>query len=183
MNVLLTSCGLETDKIKDVFTDMLNKKPAKVTAMFIPTAAIDSYAIKVLPKCMNDLLKCGIEHENIFVYDLHKPYSGRVYDEFDVIYICGGNTEYLLDRINEDGFNKKIAEFISDGGVLVGVSAGSIIFANNLENNLGLLPCKLDVHCEKHEKAGVYNKQSDDWIRLGDKQGIVFEENNIVVFE
>ena len=41
MNVLLASCGSETD------------------------------AIEVLPKCLNDLLKCGIAKENIFVYDLH----------------------------------------------------------------------------------------------------------------
>lgn len=183
MNVLLTSCGLETEKIKDVFMGMLNKEPAKIRAMFIPTAAIDSWAVEVLPKCMNDLLKCGIKRENIFVYDLHKPYNSKVSDEYDVVYICGGNTEYLLERINENGFNKKIAEFIGDGGVLVGVSAGSIIFAKNLENNLGLLPCLLDVHCEKHEKAGICHKYVNEWIRLGDKQGIVFENNEIKVFE
>lgn len=160
---------------------MLNKKPSKIKAMFMPTAAIDSWAIEVLPKCMNDLLKCGIKRENVFVYDLHKPYNGRVADDFDVVYICGGNTEYLLNRINEDGFNKKIAEFIDDGGVLIGVSAGSIIFANNLENNLGLLPCLLDVHCQKHEKAGICNKSADEWIRLVDKQGIVFKDNNIIL--
>lgn len=78
---------------------------------------------------------------------------------------------------------EKIAEFIDDSGVLVGVSAGSIIFANNLKNNLGLLPCQLDVHCKKHEKPGICIKAPEEWIRLGDKQGIVFKENNIVVFE
>ena len=40
MNVLLTSCGLETDVIKRKFQKMLNKEPAQVKAMFIPTAAI-----------------------------------------------------------------------------------------------------------------------------------------------
>ena len=38
-------------------------KPADTKALFIPTAAIDAEAIEVLPKCMNDLLKCGILKE------------------------------------------------------------------------------------------------------------------------
>lgn len=183
MNVLLTSCGLQTEKIKEVFLDMLGKKPEKVKAMFIPTAAIDAWAVEVLGKCLNDLLKCGIKHENIFVYDLHKPFDKRISDEFDVVYICGGNTEYLLERINESGFNRKIDEFIKDNGVLVGVSAGSIIFADNLKNNLGLLPCFLDVHCKKHEKAGRYGLNEKKRIDLGDEQGIIFENNDIIIFE
>ena len=61
MNVLLTSCGLETDTIVQRFQKMLNKDPARVRAMFIPTAAISPDAIEVVPKCLNDLLKCGTE--------------------------------------------------------------------------------------------------------------------------
>ena len=60
MRVMLTSCGLETQKIKDCFLTMLGKEGAKAKALFIPTAAIDADAIEVLPKCMNDLLKCGM---------------------------------------------------------------------------------------------------------------------------
>lgn len=183
MNVLLTSCGLETEKIKNVFLDMLCKNPQDAKALFIPTAAIDPDAIEVLPKCLNDLLKCGIKRENISVYDLHKAYDGKVSKAFDIIYICGGNAEYLLDRINEIGFNKKITEFIGDGGTVVGVSAGSIIFANNLENNLGLLPCCLDVHCENPEKPAKIKKDSKERINLGNEQGIVFEDDSIIIFE
>lgn len=71
MRVLLTSTGLETEEIKEYFADMLGKEPSSVRALFIPTAAIDADAIEVLPKCMNDLLKCGIQKEHITVYDLH----------------------------------------------------------------------------------------------------------------
>ena len=42
------------------FLKMLGKDVSDVKALFIPTAAIDAGAIEVLPKCMNDLLKCGI---------------------------------------------------------------------------------------------------------------------------
>ena len=60
MRVLLTSAGLETQEIKECFVDMVSKEMSLVKALFIPTAAIDADAIEVLPKCMNDLLKCGI---------------------------------------------------------------------------------------------------------------------------
>ena len=38
--------------------------------------------------------------------------------------------------------------------MVIGVSAGSLIFSNNLENNLGFIDTKLDVHCTKGEKRG-----------------------------
>ena len=69
MRVMLTSCGLETEQIKEHFLRMLGKESAETKALFIPTAAIDADAIEVLPKCMNDLLKCGIPKENIKVFD------------------------------------------------------------------------------------------------------------------
>ena len=72
MRVMLTSCGLETEQIKEQFLKMLGKESAETKALFIPTAAIDADAIEVLPKCMNDLLKCGIPKENVRVFDLHQ---------------------------------------------------------------------------------------------------------------
>ena len=68
MRVMLTSCGLETEQIKEHFLGMLGKEPADTKALFIPTAAINADAIEVLPKCMNDLLKCGIPKDNISVF-------------------------------------------------------------------------------------------------------------------
>ena len=37
---------------------------------------------------------------------------------------------------------------------MIGVSAGSIIFANNLPGNLELLDTKLDVHCKASSYTG-----------------------------
>lgn len=185
MNVLLTSCGLETKAIEDKFMAMLPKDPADIKAMFIPTAANYPDAIEVLPKCLEDLLKIGIKRENITVNDLHYATEGNLRDSVDVIYLCGGSPAYLLQRINENGFRKDLFEFIKAGGVVLGVSAGSIVFADNLPDNLGLLKCPLDVHCslETREAAGSYNRERTERIKLGDLQGIVFEEDELIVFE
>lgn len=155
MRVMLTSCGLETDKIQEQFLKMLGKDAANAKALFIPTAAIDADAIFVLPKCMEDLLKSGIPKENIRVFDLHQDMPIETLNTYDVVYLCGGRTSYLLSRINNSGFRKTLLSFIRDGGFVIGVSAGSLIFANNLPENLGLLDTVMDVHCEKSSLVGT----------------------------
>jgi peptidase E len=152
--MFLTSCGIETETIKRRFLEMLNKNASDAKALFIPTAAIDADAIGVLPKCMNDLLKCGIPKENIRVFDLHRNMSVEEIEVFDVVYLTGGNTQYLLGRINDTGFRNTLMEFIRNDGLVIGVSAGSLIFANNLPDNLGLLDTKLNVHCENSNLIG-----------------------------
>ncbi len=166
MRVLLTSAGLETEEIKECFVDMAGKDMSLVKALFIPTAAIDADAIEVLPKCMNDLLKCGIPNENIDVFDLHGGMELDKLQQYDVVYLCGGNTHYLLERINATGFHKSLMAYIKDNGLVMGVSAGSIIFANNLGNNLGLIDTKLDVHCITGESRGKLSYPLKDNVKL-----------------
>lgn len=185
MNVLLTSCGLETEKIQKTFENMLPKASTDIKAMFIPTAANSPDAIEVLPKCLNDLLKCGIKRENISVYDLYNNFEDNIDDLYDVLYICGGDPNYLMKRINENGFNHKLMEYINRGGIVVGVSAGSMIFANDMPDNLSILKCALDVHCssETCEKAGEYSRNRQEKIKLGNTQAIIFNVNSIEIIE
>lgn len=154
MRVLLTSAGLETEEIKEYFMNMIGKDMSSVRALFIPTAATDAGAIEVLPKCMNDLLKCGIQNENIKVFDLHIGMESEELQQYDVVYLCGGDPAYLLERVNATGFNTTLMAYIQADGLVIGVSAGSLIFCNNLPGNLGLVNTKLDVHCAKGEPRG-----------------------------
>lgn len=185
MNVLLTSCGFETKVIEQEYLKMLHKAPSQTKAIFIPTTAISPDAIEVLPKCLNDLLKCSIVRENIFVYDLHDTVDASLSEEYDVIYLCGGDPTYLLRRIRERGFDKVLKSFIERDGVVVGVIAGSMIFADDMPNNLGLLKCALDVHCSKDacEKAGKYSLCRTERIQLGNEQAIVFEKDYLSIIE
>ncbi len=166
MRVLLTSAGLETEEIKECFVDMAGKDMSFVKALFIPTAAIYADAIEVLPKCMNDLLKCGILAKNIDVCDLHAGMEFEKLRQYDVVCLCGGNTRYLLERINATGFNKSLMAYINDNGLVIGVSAGSLIFSNNLDNNLGLIDTKLDVHCLTGDKRGKLTYPLKNNVRL-----------------
>ena len=176
MRVLLTSAGLETEEIKDYFVKMLGKTVSEVKALFIPTAAIDAGAIEVLPKCMNDLLKCGIPDKNIKVFDLHTGMETAELQKYDVVYLCGGDTAYLLERVNATGFSTTLMEYIKQDGMVIGVSAGSLLFSNNLVGNLGLINTRLDVHCPDGEVRGKVEYPLKDNIRLTNTCALIIRE-------
>lgn len=176
MRVLLTSAGLETEEIKEYFVNMIGRDMSLVKALFIPTAAIDAGAIEVLPKCMNDLLKSGIQNKNIKVFDLHIGMEIDELRQYDVVYLCGGDTTYLLERVNATGFNTTLMEYIRTNGMVIGVSAGSLLFSNNLVGNLGLINTRLDVHCPEGEKRGKVAYPLKDNIRLTNTCALVIRE-------
>lgn len=176
MRVFLTSAGLETEEIKECFLKMLGGNTSEAKALFIPTAAIDAEAIEVLPKCMHDLLKCGIQSRNIKVFDLHTGMDLEELRQYDVVYICGGSTSYLLERINATGFHTTLMDYIRANGMVIGVSAGSLIFANNLAGNMGLIDTRLDVHCPEGEVRGKVAYPRKDSIRLTNTCALAIRE-------
>ncbi|GHV08160.1 hypothetical protein FACS189485_19340 [Spirochaetia bacterium] len=181
--IILTANGLENKNIGRMFIKLVDKVPDQIKALFVPTAAIDAGAIEVLPKCMHDLLDLGIPANNIMVYDLHYKMEYEEICKFDAIYFCGGNSEYLLKRINEIGFNIPLKRFVDNGGMYIGVSAGSIIVANNIPENLGYLKCKLDVHGEEGISIGKFEPAQYSNIRLPDYRAIIIQDNNYEVIE
>lgn len=184
MKVLLTSAGFENKRIEETFLALTGKEPEDIKAVFIPAAAIDADAIEVLPKCLHDLLDCGIPKDNIRVYDLHADMSREELMGYDAVYVCGGNTEYLLERINEKGFRNTLLFFIKQGGVYVGVSAGSLAAAGNLKGSLGILECPVRVHCEKGMKAGPADVENCGEIQIDNRQAIlVSDRQNVRIIE
>lgn len=185
MNLLLTSCGLETETIRQAFLKMLRKPAGQTKALFITTAANSPDAVEVLPKCLRDLLRCDIPRANIQVYDLHDPLEPDWMQRFDVVYLCGGSPSYLMRRINEGPFRNELLAFLQCGGAVIGVSAGSMVFAGEMEHSLGLLPCPLHVHCidKDREAPGSYPMDRKTAIMLGERQAIRFEQDTMMIFE
>lgn len=181
--ILLTSAGFETECILEIFQGLLDKNPSKVKALFIPTAANSSDSIAVLPKCMNDLLNAGILKEHISVFDLHSNMEIDELSKYDVVYFTGGNPQYLLERINKTGFNKSINEFINNGGIYVGVSAGSMVATNNLPDSLQFINCTLSVHMLSGTGIGVINTIENPHIDLTDNNVILISDDKCEVME
>lgn len=181
--VLLTSSGFENKRIMEVFHSLFEREPSQLKALFVPTAANDVDAIAVLPKCMNDLLNAGIPEGNITVFDLHRNMPIEELSQYDVVYFTGGSPHYLLQRINDTGFNKSLEQFVKNGGVYVGVSAGSWIATNNLPNNLGYINCTLSVHMKVGTKNGPIDTSVNPHIDLTANNVLLIKGNDYFVIE
>lgn len=177
---LLTSTGLATPEIQKAFLELLGKDPKQAKALFIPTAAIDEEAKSVLPKCFGDLTGIGFSEENIVTYDLDRPMDFEELSGYDTVYFCGGTTEHLLERVLASGFPSVLEKGLENGLLYVGVSAGSIIAAQNLKDNLGYLPRRLEVHCEKGSAAG---KLPEDTVYLTNFQAVKITDGKMEIIE
>ena len=63
----------------------------------------------------------------------------------------------------------------------IGVSAGSIIAANNLQNNLGYVNCILSVHCKNGSPCGTLNECDD--VYLTDEQAVWITDDDVEVIK
>lgn len=178
--ILLTSTGLENENIKAKFLELLDKEPQDVKALFVTTAAVEPDAIMVLPKCLEDLLNCNIKENNITVYDMHKVIPIEELVKYDVIYVCGGSTKYLVDRITELNIKPLIDEYLKQGGIYLGVSAGSVAASGNYPNGLNFLTNELDVHC--HTCSNTEDLSTKNKIFLDDNSAILINEEEKIIF-
>ena len=177
--ILLTSTGFNNKKFEKLFLSYIQKPVIEIKAIFVPTAAIDDAAKVMLPYCMQDLTNAGLLPENILTYDLDYLLDFEEAQQYDAIYFCGGSPEYLLNAINRIGFNQILCKLVETGMFYIGVSAGSIIAATNLHDNLGYVNCILSVHCQNGSPYGTFSE--GDNIKLTDKQAIWIHENTIEI--
>lgn len=172
MKLLLTSCGLETPRITQTFLSLLPCPSQQVRALFIPTAAITCDAIEVLPKCLEDLYRVGIDRTRITIHDLHSPLTADFLAQFDCLYIAGGDTAYLASRIRDHV--PALLHLLAQGrAVVLGVSAGAMIFSASVSAGLNVLPNPLHVHCPQGTPDGPLSALSQ-CIHLTNAQAIVF---------
>lgn len=182
-NIILTSTGFTNKNIEEKFLSLVNVPNDKVKVIFIPTAAITEDAKVWIPICKNDLLDAGILEDNIVTYDLDRIMSCDEICNFNAIYVCGGTTEHLLNKMSEAKFHIPLKKFLDNGGVYVGVSAGSVALAKNLPSNLGYINCTLNVHSEEGTECGYLNTSDCPIIKLTDNQAIIIIDNNITIIE
>lgn len=135
--IFLTSSGIPKAKAS-VFLSYIGKPPSQISVAFIPTAAdpkdpdFDPYFIE---KSVQELKDIGIK--TIDEVDLRKTPSKTLkkkLSKYDVIFVNGGNTFYLLHWMRKSGFTDVVNELLENTGrVYVGVSAGSITAGPSIE--------------------------------------------------
>jgi len=179
--VLLTSTGFDNENIKNKFLSLLEKEVADVKILFIITAANNPDSVRILSACLDDLTKCNIQDKNITVYDMHKALSEKEINKYDAIYVCGGTTSYLSERMNEISFQDVLSKYLENGGIYIGVSAGSKVFSSGTQYGLGLLENELDVHCKIGSDNGIIKDNQP--IYLTDNQAVYISQKEKIIFE
>ncbi|MCL4354375.1 peptidase E, partial [Patescibacteria group bacterium] len=130
--LFLTSAGLQKG-IRDYFIELLPRKPEETKVCFIPTAA-DPYEDKSFIQADKDLAEeIGLQIGELDLKNENKESLLFKLSHYDVIYVCGGNTFYLLDWVRKSSFDKVIEELLDKGKVYVGSSAGSLIAGPSIE--------------------------------------------------
>ena len=77
-----------------------------------------------------------------------------------------------MERINKTGFNLPLNEFVNNGGVYVGVSAGSWVASGNFTDSLGYLKASLNVHAKTGTMVGTFDNDIVTKIDLTDKNAV-----------
>lgn len=196
-NILLTSTGLEHTVVADKFLSILPKKANDLKILFIPTASRTEEEMFFVRKSLNELIKVGINNNNVTWFDPDDTSTHLDCSEIDCIYICGGNTFYLLKKLKESGYFAKIQKWVNEGMLYIGTSAGSVIATPDinyilcmdtndcsLEDTSGLsfinasvIPHYTD---EFSETATMLRKTGDEVLTISDRQAISIQGEKVV---
>jgi dipeptidase E len=132
MKLVLYSGGDDKDnkQLDKAFLELLGKKNPVVT--FIPSSSyLSEQEFKVFVKHYS---KYKISRFIHFPVDV--PFDRIMFQEVmrsDAIHMGGGNTFYFLNSLRKAKLINNLREFVYQGGVLTGLSAGAIIMTENIE--------------------------------------------------
>lgn len=181
--LFLTSNGL-TDATKRIFFDVIGKEPKHIKVLYIPTAGIETDgARESFALCLDELAQMGIKSENILIYNLElllskgymRTYSSHVENpskvsrlltidevmDFDVAFVSGGESTVLCREMIRTGFDEVLHKAINHGLVYVGISAGSMYVAGNLDNGLHIISNPIIPHWEEAKEIDAFDSETD----------------------
>ncbi len=122
------------DYVLDDIVKYLSKKPDRYNLAFINTAAeVEGGDHWWVTEEKKKLVSTGFQIDEFTITDLSQQEIISKMADKNGIYICGGNTYYLLDQIIKTGFDQFLRKWIEDGNLYIGSSAGSMIIGVNID--------------------------------------------------
>jgi len=131
MKIFLTS---QASRVMAKVAVMLPKPARELKLAFIPTAG-DPYGDDK-PWMDADramLVGLGFQVEDFDLKNKTEDDVRKTLSKFDVIFVAGGNTFYLLNEARQSGFLKVAKELVKKGTVYIGSSAGSYLACPTIE--------------------------------------------------
>ncbi|HSW96561.1 MAG TPA: Type 1 glutamine amidotransferase-like domain-containing protein, partial [Candidatus Saccharimonadales bacterium] len=119
--------------IKDVIKH-LSKSPKEMKLVFIMTAAEgDGGNQQWLKEDRDTLRSVGFSVTDYTLRDKTESDVRKDLSDFDVIFFSGGNTFYLLEKIQQSNSKAFFKEQIEKGVIYIGSSAGSVVAGPSIE--------------------------------------------------
>ena len=135
MNIYLTSYGVDTrykdymNSYEDIISVLKNKNVA-----IIPNAKLVLEDRTNSNVAKEEFTKNGIYSK---IIDLNK--QDLNIERYDALYLSGGEPKNLIDSIIKSNNYEIIKKFIDNGGIIIGQSAGAMIFNKNYLDTTGEL--------------------------------------------
>lgn len=173
MKLLLTSGGLRNQTLVNALLDLAGKPASELKIAFIPTAQnVERGDKSGQIDQLNRIRDMGIGQIDIVdIAAVPKAVWLPRLQESNVIFVNGGNTTYLMERVNSSGLADEIHKLL-ETRVFVGASAGSYISTPDVRFNtdqtkgimkgLGLVDFGLQAHLHSPKFPIV---KTDEFVR------------------
>jgi peptidase E len=127
MNIYLTSYGVDTryNDYMDSYSDIINVLKDKKVAI-IPNAKLVDQDRTNSSVAREELNKNNITADIIDIDSMKLNIN-----DFDALYLSGGEPKNLMDSIVNANLFNDIKNFIDNGGIIIGQSAGAMIFCKD----------------------------------------------------
>jgi dipeptidase E len=143
VNVFMFSSVFSNSKLRDIFRGLLKNK----TIAYIPASYSGGGRGDML-----EYFELGFRKSMTFnIGRNYEKSAEKLLFSCDAIHIGGGNTFELNFMLQRRGLIPKLREYVENGGILIGNSAGSIVMCPTIhiaqfadKNELGLLGHELD---------------------------------------
>src|ERR1044072_7084656 len=130
MKLFLTSSAFDDPSVAKAFLLLLDKKPEDCSVLMLSYSENDNEQFHV-DESRKELIDLGFKQ--IMLINMGSERNITILDNPDVIYVCGGNTYSILQKMRQNKFDKYISDHSHSKTIYVGVSAGSIIAGPNIE--------------------------------------------------
>ena len=171
--------------------------------LFIPTASKDATAyVKIIDKLYAGL---GCKTDTLYLsnVEVDKDEVNQKIENADIIYVGGGNTQYMMKVWEEYGVDKALIKAYKSGKVLSGLSAGSICwfiaghsdseFIEGIEKpkpiwvkGLGIIPYLHCPHYDEPERVGFddfYSGHLTNAIAIENQVAVVWDNYKMYVIK
>ncbi len=119
----------ENEKVDQRLLSLFRRKDLKLT--FIPSCG--HYSQEYYLEIIDQYKVFGIK--KFMKFNIDRPFSDTLKKfafNADIIHLGGGNTFYFLKMLRKAGLLNELREWVKNGGVLTGLSAGAIMMTKHI---------------------------------------------------